>query len=414
MRVLFITHRTPFPPNKGEKIRAYHLLDEMAKRHVVSLIYWLDDPNDSKHIDVLRKLCHGSVVAIRLNGILAMLRGIKSLLLGRSFSEGYFYSIEFQTHVDRLIKEEQPDIVFAFSSAMGGFLRGVPQHRTIVDYVDVDSEKWRQLAELKSFPFSFLCRLEQRRFAKFEQKISGLARWNLFVSNAEAEVFKKSLSKGAVAVLPNGVDAEVRRLPVRKTDRTCNDRTIDPKIVFVGTMNYYPNTDAVRYFVGEVWPAIRRRYGSATFDIVGRCPPRQIRRLDGFEGIRVLGEVANVVPYLLRADISIAPMRSGRGVQNKVLEAMAIGVPVVASSEAIKGIQVERGEEILIGDDPESFAGQVIRLVREPELYHRIISRARSRVVDYYSWQSVGVQLNELLKSLVECSSVDMVRVQPR
>jgi hypothetical protein len=146
MKILFVAHRTPFPPNKGEKIRAYHFLAELAKRHMVSLLYWLDDATDVKHVDALRKICQGPVVPIRLNVSASIVRGLLSLLRGRSFSEGYFHCRQFQSAFNELVQNQQPDVVFVFSSAMGGYLHGLGQIPAIVDFVDVDSEKWGQLA----------------------------------------------------------------------------------------------------------------------------------------------------------------------------------------------------------------------------------------------------------------------------
>ena len=163
MKILFLAHRTPFPPNKGEKIRAYNILAQLAKRHSVSMVYWVDSPDDIDHVSALRKLCQGAVIPIYLNSSNAILRGVKSLLYGRSFSEGYFYSPKFQSLVDRLARDEKYDLVYAFSSVMARSIMGIHDIPTIVDFVDVDSDKWGQLARFKTFPFSIFYRLEQAR-----------------------------------------------------------------------------------------------------------------------------------------------------------------------------------------------------------------------------------------------------------
>ena len=398
MKILFLAHRTPFPPNKGEKIRAYHILAQLVKRHSVSMAYWVDSLDDIEHVNVLRKLCQGAVVPIYLNSSGSMLRAMRNLFQGRSFSEGYFYSTKFQSSVDRLIKNEQYDLVYAFSSVMGQFVMGFHDIPTIVDFVDVDSDKWGQLASFKRFPLSSLYLLEQTRLSRYEEMLSRWARCNLFVSQTEADLFKKLGGGGSIAVLPNGVDSDLRRLP----QRVMNSRNIAEtrpvvRLLFVGTMNYYPNMDAVLYFVREVLPLIQKKYPQAMFEIVGRFPPYSVRKLDGVGGVRVLGEVVDVRSYLVRADVSVAPMRIARGVQNKVLEAMAVGVPVVATSEAVKGIQLIKGDEVLIGDAPQDFAAQVIRVLSDNALYEQIVSKARSRVVESYSWKAIGVQLSDII-----------------
>ena len=408
MKILFLAHRTPFPPNKGEKIRAYHILAQLAKRHSVSVIYWMDSPEDIDHVNVLRKLCRGAVVPIRLYSPGAMLRAMKSLFRGRSFSQGYFCSPKFQSSVDQLVRDGEYNLVYAFSSVMAQSIMGIHDIPTIVDFVDVDSDKWGQLARFKSFPLSSLYRLEQARLSRYEVTVSRWARRSLFVSQAEADLFKELGGSGSIAVLPNGVDLDLRRLPQREGHSrvmhgpSSAENLPSAKLLFVGTMNYYPNTDAVLYFVREILPLIQKQYPQAKFEIVGRFPPNSVRKLDGVGGVRVLGEVADVRSYLVQADVSVAPIRIARGVQNKVLEAMSVGVPVVSTSEAVKGIQVTRGEEILIGDSPQEFAAQVARVLSDDALYERIACKARSRVAESYSWKSAGAQLNEIILNCVQ------------
>lgn len=367
------------------------------------MAYWVDSPDDIDHVRMLRKFCQGAVIPTYLNSSSAMLRGLRSLCRGRSFSEGYFHSPKFQSSVDRLLRNEHYDLVYAFSSVMAQSIMGIHDIPTIVDFVDVDSDKWGQLARFKSFPFSSFYRVEQVRLSRYEGTLSSWARWNLFVSQAEADLFKRLGGSGSVAVLPNGVDSDLLRLPQRKARSSVMNGGCSTEIhrvvrlLFVGTMNYYPNTDAVLYFVREILPLIQKRYPQAKFEIVGRFPPRAVRKLDGVGGVRVLGEVADVRSYLIQADVSVAPMRIARGVQNKVLEAMSVGVPVVATSEAVKGIQLADEDEVLIGDNPQEFAAQVARILSDSTLYERIASKARSRVMESYSWKDVGAQLNEII-----------------
>ena len=411
MKVLFLAHRTPFPPNKGEKIRAYNILAQLAKRHSVSMAYWVDSPDDIAHVSTLREICQGSVTPVYLNTWRAIVRGAKSLLCGRSFSEGYFYSPKFQLLVDELLRYEKHDLVYAFSSVMAQFTMGTHDIPTIVDFVDVDSDKWGQLAQFKTFPFSTFCCLEQTRLCRYELALSRWARRILFVSRAEANLFKRLGGNGSVAVLPNGVDSDLLRLPQRKPPPSfisCHNSAANCPVVrllFVGTMNYYPNTDAVLYFVKEILPLVQKRYPQVNFEIVGRFPPRSVRRLNGVSGVRVLGEVVDVHACLMEADVSVAPMRIARGVQNKVLEAMSVGVPVVATSEAVKGIRVVDGVEVLIGDNPEEFAAQIDRVLSDGALYERISTKARSRVMESYSWENVGAELNKIVLERGRCVS---------
>jgi sugar transferase (PEP-CTERM/EpsH1 system associated) len=417
MKIFFLSHRTPFPPDKGDKIRSYHLLSQLAKRHRISLAYWVDDPKDMAHADELDRICRGRVFCLPLNPSGAKARALWSLARGKSISEGHYYSPAFQSAVDIIVKEEQPDLIYVFSSPMARYVEkyhGIP---TIVDFVDVDSDKWGQLARFVNAPLSFLYRLEQKRLARFESWVSGWARSSLFVSQAEADLFRQLGGQGAILSLPNGVEVGLRRLPVREgggqgyREKKWSNGPI--KISFVGTMNYYPNVDAVLYFAREIFPLIRCKYEQAVFEIVGRFPPKSVRRLNGVNGVRVLGEVEDVRSVLIQADVSVAPLRIARGVQNKILEAIAIGIPVVATPQAVQGLDIREGDEILTADTPERFALQVTRLLDDAQLRNQITKRAWNRVNQLYRWDVVGAKLEGLIAGLETQAAGPRLRDMP-
>jgi len=405
MKILFLAHRTPYPPNKGEKIRSYYILSSLAERHEVSLVYWVDDRRDVEHKRILEKICRGSVVPVLLNPLNAKLRGLTSMSRGRSFSEGYFFSREFQRTVGRLLKRERFDLLYVFSSPMAQYVKAFSHIPTVMDFVDVDSAKWGQLARFMRFPLSWFFRVEKERLARYELDVSRWCRWSLFVSETEANLFKAMGGHGDIVALPNGVDIDLLRLP---TGRGHNPGKLEPradlqkekpaKLVFAGTMNYFPNIDAACYFVHEIFPLVQRDYPNVVLDIVGRRPPRAVRRLSRLQGVRVFGEVDDIRPHLLRADVSVAPIRIARGVQNKILEAMAMGIPVVTTSVAAAGIKkLDVGEEVLVGDTPQAFAYQVIRLLGDRKLSNEIQRKARDRVVQCYNWKGIGKQLEDLI-----------------
>jgi sugar transferase (PEP-CTERM/EpsH1 system associated) len=372
----------------------------------VSLACWLDDPKDVDHTHVLGRICRGSVVAVPMNPTRAKARALWALTKGSSFSQGYYYSSQFQSVVDGLVDKERPDVIYVFSSPMAQYVKGAASTTpTIVDFVDVDSEKWRELARLSKFPLSEIYRLEHPRLAQFEIEISRWARRSLFVSKAEADLFRARGGQGTILALPNGVELALQRLQtaddLRPGQRTVETTSRPIHILFVGTMNYFPNTDAVLYFAREIFPQIRSRFPQAVFDIVGRLPPRSVRRLGAIHGIQVHGEVEETRSFLVQADVSIAPMRIARGVPNKILEAMAVGVPVVATTEAVKGICVTDGEEALLADTPEAFAAQMIRLLSDRYLRSQITKRARQRVQEMYNWKTIGNQLADLVQEIV-------------
>ena len=404
MRILFLAHRTPYPPNKGDKIRAFNLLSHLAKSHDVTLLYWVDDPEDLNHTPFLRSLCRGRVIPVRLNRTLAMGRALRSLLQGGSFTEGFYSAKPFQRELDNVLHGAPFDAVFVYSSAVASYAKNIDARTKIVDFVDVDSVKWRQLAEVSRFPLSLLYSLEHSRLAKFEISVSRWATRSLFVSHAEAELFKKTGGEGSIDFLSNGTDLELRRLPLEQipyhlagADR--GSPAEGEKLIFVGTMDYSPNIDAVRHFAQDIFPLIRKKFSRSVFEVVGRRPAKSVRRSSQIDGVRVVGEVDDVRAYLVRADVSVAPMRIARGVQNKVLEAMAVGVPVVATPPAIEGIEVRDGEEVLIGTTADEFANQVIRVLSDAELRKAVTKKAWNKMNQCYNWELVGAKLDRLLTS---------------
>jgi glycosyltransferase involved in cell wall biosynthesis len=235
-----------------------------------------------------------------------------------------------------------------------------------------------------------------------ETAISAWAGCSLFVSQSEVDLFRAQGGLGTIEVLPNGTQLELRRLPCDPVATPSNDSTArSKKVIFVGTMDYYPNVDAVQYFALEIFPRIREKFPRAVFQIVGRSPVPAVRRLSTIDGVQVVGEVSDVRAYLVGADVSVAPMRIARGVPNKVLEAMGMGVPVVASAAAIRGIDVVGGEEILIGNNPEEFAAQVVTLLSDHDVRRAVTKRGWKKMQRAYNWEAIGERLETLLHPCV-------------
>jgi len=376
------------------------LLSHLAKSHDVTLLYWIDDPQDLNHTPFLRSLCRGRVIPVRLNRPFAFSRAVFSLLSGNSFTEGFYRARAFQKELDSLLCGPPFDVVYVYSSAVAPYATSINARTKIVDFVDVDSIKWRQLADVSRFPLSVLYRLEHKRLSKLEIAISRWATRSVFISQAEADLFKATGGEGSIECLANGTDLEVRRLPLGKIHYSLTNGHRDKageKLIFVGTMDYSPNIDAARYFAEEIFPLVRQQFPYATFEIVGRRPSRTVRRLTEIEGVRVVGEVDDVRAYLVQADISVAPMRIARGVQNKVLEAMAVGVPVVATPQAIEGIEVQDGEEVLVASNPRDFARHIVQILNDTELQKSLTKKAWSKMNQCYNWEIIGAKLDRLL-----------------
>lgn len=382
--LLLLVHRIPFPPNKGDKIRSYHLLRHLAARYRVHLGTFVDDPDDWQYVDQVRALCAGSHFA-RLDPKLARLRSLGALLTGRALSFDYYRDAGMQAWVQNVMREQQIDRVVVFSSPMAQYVEPYAHARRVIDFCDVDSDKWRQYADQKRWPVSWLYAREARALLAYERQVARACDAALFATEPEAQLFK-TLAPESVAKIGhfnNGVDTEYFS-PARPYANPFPEG--ERALVFTGAMDYWPNVDAVEWFAAEVFPKLAARFDDLRFYIVGARPTPAVQALARLPGVVVTGTVPDVRPYLAHAAVSVAPLRVARGVQNKVLEAMAMALPVVVSPQALEGIDAAPGAEVLLADGAEDFAQAVTRVLGEDDRTLR--TRARERVERLYSWPS--------------------------
>jgi sugar transferase (PEP-CTERM/EpsH1 system associated) len=382
--LLLLVHRIPFPPNKGDKIRSYHLLRHLAARYRVHLGTFVDDPDDWQYVEQVRALCAGSHFA-RLDPKLARVRSLGALLSGRALSFDYYRDAGLKAWVDQVMREQKIGRVVVFSSTMAQYIEGYANARRVIDYCDVDSDKWRQYAEQKRWPMSWLYAREARTLLAYERQVARNCDAALFATEPEAQLFKSLApeSEAKIGHFNNGVDTDYFS-PARPYANPFADG--ERALVFTGAMDYWPNVDAVEWFAAEVFPKLAARFADLRFYIVGARPTPAVQALGKLPGVIVTGTVPDVRPYLAHAAVSVAPLRVARGVQNKVLEAMAMALPVVVSPQALEGIDASPGAEVLLADGAEAFAQAVIRVLGEDDLALR--ARARERVERLYSWPS--------------------------
>lgn len=390
MNILYLCHRIPYPPDKGDKIRSFHQIRELSKRHTVHLACLIDDPEDLKHVAALRKYC-ASVEAVYRNKVAARGLALLALFTGQSLSVAAFYSKELKKRIDAKIRTERLDRIFVFCSSMGGYVADVSHLPKVIDFVDVDSEKWRCYADYHSFPISWIYRQEADRLARYEAEMARRFDRSIFVSEKEADLFRQQVSDCSISAIPNGVDLDYF-YPGGKTPSG------DPAIVFTGAMDYFPNVDAVRYFCAEVLPRIREVFPGVLFYIVGRNPAASVKELGVPGRVIVTGTVPDVRPYLAKSAVAVAPFRIARGIQNKILEAMAMGVPVVGTSVSFQAFEEKEGVGVRFADNPESFAQEVLLLLQDRTLRTRLGLEARSFVERLYRWQDHGDRLGSLLQ----------------
>ena len=397
--LLFLAHRLPYPPDKGDKVRSYHLLRHLAARHRVFVGTFVDDPDDERHLPALQQMCAG-LQACRLHPRRARLASLAGLLDGQPLTLHHYRSAELQRWVDRCIDEQEIDAAVVFSSAMAPYVAQRPSLPLLLDLVDVDSAKWTQYAAHHRWPMAWLYRREGRTLLAFERASVLRARQSFLVTPQEVALFQRLAPEcsGRVAVSGNGVDAEYFSPDPARGSPFAADEI---PLVFTGAMDYWPNVDAVGWFAREILPLLRRDWPAARLHVVGRHPTAEVRALQG-EAVSVTGAVPDMRPYLQHAAVVVAPLRVARGIQNKILEAMAMGRPVVASQECGEVLQARPGQEVLVAEDGESFAQAVGVLLRDPEAAARIGTRARECVVSRYSWPA---QLLPFDEALAACGS---------
>ena len=384
--ILFLAHRIPYPPNKGDKLRAYHVFDHWTTPHKVFLGCFIDDPEDLQYRDRLGERCAGTYFA-RLHPRLATLRAFTGFLTQSPLSVSYYHHRGLAAWVGRIMALERPDCVFVYSSAMAQYVLGASPRpsRLLVDFVDVDSEKWAAYATMKTFPARQIYRREARELLRFDRRVAAMADASIFVSKPEAALFRtRAPEVGAkVVAIPNGIDTTYFS-PENAGPRP-NFRGA-PVIVFTGQMNYWPNVDAVVWFSKAVLPKIQNRFSDATFYIVGSHPSAAVRALGSRPGVVVTGRVPDVRPFVGHADIVVAPLRIGRGIQNKVLEGMSMARPVIVTPHALEGIDATPGMHLLLARDADGFVCNVERSL-DPTLGGTVGAAARQRVVELYNWQ---------------------------
>jgi sugar transferase (PEP-CTERM/EpsH1 system associated) len=392
--LLFLSQRLPFPPAKGEKIRAYHELTHFARHYDIHLGCLADDPADLDHAAALKPFCRDIHVA-PLKPRRAKIACLTGLLTHEGLSVTYFRDRGLAAWVRRVIDTVRPAVTFVYSSNMAPYVLDLPRHgRLIADLVDVDSAKWLAMAEAETGPMRLVYRREWGRIAALEARIAREADLSVLVSDAEAALLARRVPGGwdRIRAVSNGVDHRYFD-PAGFAEASLDDA---PEFVFTGTMDYRPNADAVAWFATAILPRIRATVLDARFTIVGANPSRQTQALGDLEGVTVTGRVPDVRPFLARATAAVAPMRIARGIQNKVLEAMAMARPVVLTPDALEGINATPGQEVILAETTQSFADACIALAHNAA-GPAIGAAARARILRDYDWDACLARYDDIL-----------------
>jgi sugar transferase (PEP-CTERM/EpsH1 system associated) len=397
--ILFLCHRIPFPPDRGDKIRSYNLLRKLAQIAPVHIGCFADDARDLSFTAELAEFSKTQMVLPRDNN--RVLSGLRGLALRQPLLVATFDNSDLHRWVRRTIAERPIAAVVAYSAQMAHFVppKLASDVRFLMDFVDLDSAKYAAYGSVKGGPMGWVNRREGKVLLDFEKAVASRADVTTFVSEAEAGLFRHAsgLGRDKVRALENGVAlgffdpaADFARVPDE-------ERGEGPLIVFTGQMDYQPNIQAVESFARRSLPRIRARHPDVRFAIVGRKPARQVQALQSIPGVIVTGAVADVRGWLAAADVVVAPLRIARGVQNKVLEAMAMGRPVVASADAAQGIDAAHGTDLMVAVDPSVEADMVADLLADPKRASALGFAARKRMVERYDWSATLSSLPGLL-----------------
>lgn len=392
--LLYLVHRIPYPPNKGDKVRSFNILKQLARRHRVFLGTFVDHPDDERHVATLDDWCV-ETRAIRLQPRRARIASLRGLLSGEALSLPYYRNASLANWVQSVVDKHSIGHAVVFSGPMAQYVpEGVG--RFVIDFCDFDSAKWLQYAGDHRWPLSWLYRREGERLLAFEREAARRADASVFVTDAEAALFRGEAPEVAdrVVAVHNGVDSEYFA-PDRRYDNPYPDG--GPVVLFTGAMDYWPNIDAVTWFARDVLPGLRRTFPDLRFYIVGMNPVPSVQALAG-EAVCVTGMVPDIRPWLAYADIVVAPLRVARGIQNKVLEAMSMARPVVVSEAATAGLAGTSGEHFLTARSVTDYVGHIAHLLHDTKAGRSIGEAARTCVLGRYNWAANLDRFEALLR----------------
>ena len=440
LKILYIAHRIPYPPNKGDKIRSFNEIKHLSSSHNVDLVCLSDNADDLKYKSNLKKYCR-RVFVQHFKVSQAKLRGLVSLIKGKTISVGYFYSKKIQQVIDQWLSDTVYDAIICFSSPMAQYLfrssflshrfskfqqPATSNQQLIMDFCDVDSEKWLQYSQRSKFPLNLIYRIENKRLLKYEKKINKSFDSSVFVSQQEADLFQRLFPEAEnVSVIENGVDHEYfspepRTLnpepqppslpasgpisPCAMQHALCDTNqqratsNEQPILLFTGAMDYWANVDGVLWFCEKILPIIRAGYSKVQFYIVGNNPNPEIQKLGhNNKSINITGFVEDIRPYYNNADVCVIPLRIARGIQNKVLEAMSMGKAVATTSAAVQSIKATSGVHLLVEDNSDKFAEAIFKLLENHSLRINLGTNARQFVKSNYNWQTNMKKFHKLM-----------------
>jgi sugar transferase (PEP-CTERM/EpsH1 system associated) len=401
VRVLFLTHRLPYPPNKGDRLRAFHIVRTLAAKTDLDVVSLVHADEELANADTLRRLVPARVTPVRTAPARNHLRAAAALAGTRPLTHCLLDAPGFSAVLRDISRNRPPDVVLAYCSSMARFALEPPlnQYPLVLDFIDVDSGKWASLAGTTKGPRGWIYRREAKYLGRFEAHVARHTAANIVVNERERDALVRIAPDAKVHVVGVGVDLEQLRPPVPPVE--------NPRVVFCGVMNYQPNVEGVLWFAREVWPFVLAKRPDARFIVVGANPTEQIRRLATVNsGIEVTGTVPEVCEYLWDAAISVAPLLTAHGLQNKVLEALAAGLPAVVTRQVVEGLPREVHAGCLVAQSPASFAEATLSLLVMPGTERRAL--AARACLDALTWDTQLAPLTRILESACVPAPMDV------
>jgi sugar transferase (PEP-CTERM/EpsH1 system associated) len=396
VKILFVCHRFPFPPNRGGKIRPFNIIRHFTEEgHDVTVATLVRSKSEAKEGEGLANYCTRYLSA-SIPGPVALARMIARLPTPTPSSMGYFYSPLLRRLIRKEIEANTFDLIFVHCAFVAPYVADIPGVVKVLDFGDMDSQKWLSYASFMRFPFSAGYYLDGLKLQRAETRLAEKFDLCTCTTRAELDTLRSYDTGVPSGWFPNGADSEYFK--------PSENPYVPDSLSFVGRMDYFPNQECMIEFCRTTLPLIRAKRSQVTLTIVGAQPSKAIRELGRLPGVTVTGSVPDVRPYVQRSAVNVAPLRIARGTQNKILEAMAMAVPVVASQAAAAGVDAEPGYHLVTCSTPTEYAGAIVRLLENPGERNRLAEAGRARVLSHHSWERSMNMLDRLIEQRLVAS----------
>ena len=392
MRIFFVAQRVPYPPNRGDKITTFNEIRHLAARHEVHVYCLADGASDLDNVRGLEPYA-ATVTAVPVRPLQSRIRAALALVGTKALSVAAFDEPALHAAIKKGVAEHKPDAIIVYSGNVAQYAEPFADVARVMQFADLDSFKWQQYANRSAPPMRWVYSSEHRRLLAYERAIAHSFDHSLVCTAIERRDFESLIPGVPVSTVGNGVDLEYFQ-PMGTTKKPAS-------LVFTGVMDYLPNVDAVLWFCEQMLPLVRAAVPQATFTICGSRPTPEVQKLAALPGVSVTGLVPDTRTYLDSAEVFVAPLRMARGIQNKLLEAMAMGLPVVTGNAAWRGTVIAQGDGMFVSDDPAEFAALVVRLLTNHEFRRSMAARARDNAEHHYRWDTQMALLDDVLEKAV-------------